>query len=162
MAEEKQPLKYSESLIYVGKEFHRKFDNEDKTVTKSYKYMFKLTDESQFPNRFWGYDTTKGADALEEGERYVVAFVEKPNPKGDSPIKNARMFIKASEHKGTQNNNAAQGRVVPSEEVVKKFFEDYLGVEEDPTIKNFILTYFSTHYEEEYEVVEKVGRAGLE
>lgn len=105
MTEEKKtydkPLNY-ETMIYVGREFVRKFDNEDGTVTKSYKYKFKKHESSQFATNFWAYETTKGADKLEEGEVFDVGFVLKDNPKGDKPMRMAKFFGKPKEQQPSE------------------------------------------------------------
>jgi hypothetical protein len=91
--QEKQPLQYA-TMAYIGRQFVRKFNNDDGTVTKSYKYQFKDNENQQYPNNFWGYDTTKGSDMLEDGERYTIGFINKPNTQGDKPLKIARFFGK--------------------------------------------------------------------
>jgi hypothetical protein len=128
--------------------------------------LFKRREEDQFPTRFWGYDTTKGADSLEEGESFVVAYVENSNPKGDKPIKGARMFIKADEksaafaaQKNKQQPLLSDG--VPSEEEVKVFLEEYLSAEDEPTLHDFVLTYFKNKRETEFDLVVKVGRESI-
>jgi len=95
---EEQKTEYKEgrlsyiTLLYVGKEYVKTFDNEDGTQTKSYKYMFKQNSDDPYSKNLWGYDTTKGADILEEGDTYTIGYIEKPNPKGDTPMKIARFF----------------------------------------------------------------------
>lgn len=114
MSENKGQLLY-QTLIYIGKEYKRKFDNDDGTVTKSYSYLFKENESQQFPIRFWGYDTTKGADELVEGDEFVIGFVEKPNPKGDRPIKSARFFGKPDADKQQSQYTSKPQQPTPTE-----------------------------------------------
>jgi hypothetical protein len=84
-------LKYEE-LTYMGKKFGKTFNNDDGSVTKSYKYMFKRNENDKFDINFWGYDNTKGLEHLEEGGLVGIKYVEKENKQGGSPIKLVRWF----------------------------------------------------------------------
>jgi hypothetical protein len=87
-------LKYKDS-IYVGKEFNKIVKGKDKegnpTESKSYVYKFKDNLDLEFPMKFWGFDTTKGADKLEEGSTYRIGYVTFPNSHG-TESKSARFF----------------------------------------------------------------------
>jgi len=87
MAEEKQKLQYV-TMTYVGKTFTKDFGEGN----KGYKYHFKENMDQQYPKNFWGSNTTKGADILDEGKEFTIGFVHKANPKGDSPLSMARFF----------------------------------------------------------------------
>jgi hypothetical protein len=64
---------------FIGKQWVKTFKNEDGTETKSYKYQFKLKTDSQFATNYWGYDSTKGADQLQEGNLYSIGFTTQQN-----------------------------------------------------------------------------------
>ena len=106
----------NDTLMYVGREYHKTFDNDDGSKTKSYKYKFKKTEQDQYPHVFWGYDTTKGAETLDEGEFFFIGYVEKPIvvEGKDRVLKSAKFFSLVEEESVTSS---------PSKEV-KEVVED--------------------------------------
>lgn len=106
-------LQYEEA-IYTGREYKRSFHNDDGSVTKSYAYQFKTSEEQQWPIRYWGYDTTKGAEELVEGEVFTIGFVNKPNPRGDKPLRVAKFFGKPNRTQGSTPNVAQNETTTPS------------------------------------------------
>jgi len=96
MNNEKKPLQFVE-LTYIGKAYTKTFTRDDKSQVKGYKYMFKKSESDEFTKNFWGFEDTKGVEHLVEGELASIGYVEKPNPKGDKPIKSVKWFGKVRE-----------------------------------------------------------------
>jgi hypothetical protein len=148
MSEEKPKLKYT-TMTYVGKEWKKTFDNDDGSKTKSYKVNFKVNPDSDgYPVSFWAYDNTKGFESLEEGEKYSIGFVEKENPKGDKPIKNAKWFGEPSKD-STSNSPSTNTKDFDA------FLKQYMANEGEMVVSKAALSYFANKYEDEYVAIAK-------
>lgn len=130
MADDKQKLQYVD-LTYVGKEYHKTFENEDKTKTKSYKYKFKEKEEDIYSKNFWGYDNTKGCDTLEEGELTTIGFIERPNKQSpEHPIKVARFFGKPQEEKKAEDISFSDSDAIIPESLKGDWLDDIISNKE--------------------------------
>lgn len=117
MTEQKAPLKYVNGT-YTGKEFKKKFSNDDGSVTKSFKMKFQIEGKDW---TFWSYDTTKGYDNLEEGEDYSIGYIEKENPQGEMPIKVARFFGEPRPEQQQQKQSTTSAQPMPQQSSKDKY-----------------------------------------
>lgn len=139
MDEQKEPLKYTNGT-YIGKEFKKKFVNDDGTVTKSFKMQFLVGNKTW---NFWSYDKTKGFENLEEGEDYSIGYIEKDNPQGEMPIKVARYYGEPRQSQ-QQNNDQKQETTKPQS------YKDKYGLEREDSIEigqaiNLTMTKVTSH-----------------
>lgn len=113
MSEQKQ-LQYF-SGTYMGRQFSKKFDNEDGTSTKSYRLEFKETENSQYTTKVWAYDNTKGFELLEEGNLYTVGYVEDHYEKNGKQVtsRKGRFITEYDESKSPSNNTNNKGGSSP-------------------------------------------------
>lgn len=176
MTEYKDKLLYANDLIYVGKEYTRTFDNDGDKV-KGYKFLFKENENQQYPKRFWGTETTKGADELEEGERYVIGYVEKPITVNgnDAKLRSARFFGKpkqntqeqqsVSEKPGIKLNNSIKeatqnitqrNKIVEGNEQLKSLADECVK------LGNQFLNTFEGKYKDFYHWVEDAESVGTD
>lgn len=106
-------IKYSE-WIYVGKEYTRTFDNDGQKV-KAYKFLFKENENQQYAKKVWGTEQTKGASELEEGNFFVVGYVEDP-----IVVEGKQSFIKKGKFFGKPNNNSFKERQTTQKDNTQK------------------------------------------
>lgn len=155
-------------LIYVGKEYHKTFED----GAKGYKYLFKENKNQQYPKKFWGSETTKGADILQEGGRFKIGYKNKDNPQGEYPIKVAMFFGDVTDSlqdaqkqpnnstsPDTRGNTRGTVKSVNAEQITQfaNFYRDTDQIEmADKTLNDFVGRFVKNFDKDRYALLEEM------
>ena len=147
-------LKY-EDLTYIGKDYNGEGSFTDKKtgevkLYKKYTYKFKKNMDDQWDRKFYGFDNTKGADSLEEGNVYRIGYTVFQNNHG-TESKSAKFFSSDTSTPIKESSSDNQRAVVQEQPRMidyKQHLTEYLVDRKNPSANGFAIYVLNKEYSE--------------